>query len=99
MLNGLFCQEYDAADKISLHIIEEQAKIRQFQIGAYNGTLNELQGRTWEKIIVSLEKLPFLELLFETPRVQKISRLQNVKERMYVKLLTRTLFKWTQRYY
>lgn len=54
-------KEYDAADKISLHIIEEQAKIRQFQIGAYNGTLNELQGRTWEKIIVSLEKLPFFQ--------------------------------------
>lgn len=54
-------KEYDAADKISLHIIEEQAKIRQFQIGAYNGTLNELQGRTWEKIMVSLEKLPFFQ--------------------------------------
>lgn len=46
-------------DKTSLHIVEEQAKIRQFQNGVYKGTRDVLQGQTWETIICSLEKLPF----------------------------------------
>lgn len=33
-----------------------------------------------------------LTYFFETSKVQKISRLQNVKKRIYVKLLMRTLF-------
>ena len=45
-------------DKTSMHIIEEQEKIRRFNIGAYKGSVASLQGKNWEQVIVSIEMLP-----------------------------------------
>ena len=48
-------------DKTSLHICEEQVKIKQFGLGQYKGTTSALLNKTWEEIIVSLEKLPIFK--------------------------------------
>ncbi len=42
-------------DKVSLHIIEEQEKIRQFNKGLYDGSIAELQDKSWEEVITSIE--------------------------------------------
>lgn len=46
----------DDNDKASLHIIEEQEKIRQFNIGRYNGAVSELQNMSWEEVLTSIER-------------------------------------------
>lgn len=43
-------------DKVSLHIIEEQEKIRQFNKGHYAGAIADLQNKSWEEVITSIEK-------------------------------------------
>lgn len=49
----------DAID--NSHILEEYAKIQQISKRDYHGKLSNLIGKTWEDIILELEKLPFFQ--------------------------------------
>ena len=49
----------DAID--NSHILEEYAKIQQINKRNYQGKLSNLIGKTWEDIILELEKLPFFQ--------------------------------------
>ena len=47
--------EEKSDDKVTLHILEEQVKIRQINLGAYSGNIPTLKGKTWEEVIIDLE--------------------------------------------
>lgn len=53
-----FNNKYEDNELVTLHIAEEQEKIKKFSEGYYSGSIQGLQGKTWEEIIRNEETLP-----------------------------------------
>lgn len=56
-LSGVAKEKYTIFQE---HIKEEQVKINKFSEENYTGTIVEFKGKTWEEVITSVEKHPFL---------------------------------------
>lgn len=53
-----FNTKYEDNELVTLHIAEEQEKIKKFSEGLYSGQIQCLQGKTWEVIIREEETIP-----------------------------------------